>query len=67
VVEYRGEIPPEVRTILFDPQTAGGLLISTEATVAKALHSALRESGVAAEQIGRVNPKAGKLIKVLGT
>jgi selenide,water dikinase len=67
VVEYKGKIPVEVKTILFDPQTAGGLLISVEAAAAPDLKHALRQAGAAAEQIGRVNPKAAKLIQVLGS
>ena len=67
VVEYRGEISPELRALLFDPQTAGGLLISVAGARAEALQSALRKAGVPAEQIGRVNPKAAKLIKVIGS
>jgi selenide, water dikinase len=66
VVEYKGDIPVEVKTLLFDPQTAGGLLISVEASGATELEGALRQAGVAAGQIGRVNPKAATLIQVLG-
>jgi selenide, water dikinase len=67
VVEYKGELADEIKTMLFDPQTAGGLLISVEASAAPELQRALREAGVLAEQIGRVNPKAAKLIQVLGS
>jgi len=66
VVEYQGEIPADLKTILFDPQTAGGLLISVAASVAGQLLSALHSAGVAAQQIGAVNPKAAKLIQVSG-
>jgi selenide,water dikinase len=52
LVEYDDDVPAEVRALLFDPQTAGGLLISTPepAPLAQALHDA----GVAAVQIGEV-------------
>jgi selenide,water dikinase len=66
VVEYRGEIAADLKTILFDPQTAGGLLISVAESVAGQLLSALHSAGVAAQQIGTVNPKAAKLIQVSG-
>ena len=66
VVEYQGEIPADLKTILFDPQTAGGLLISVAASVAGQLLSALHSAGVGAQQIGAVNPKAAKLIQVSG-
>jgi selenide,water dikinase len=67
VVEYRGEISAELKALLFDPQTAGGLLISVASSRAQELHRALGGAGVRAELIGRVNPKAAKLIQVLGS
>jgi selenide, water dikinase len=63
LVEYDDEgIPEEVRALLFDPQTAGGLLISTPD--GSSLTSALRKAGVAAEQIGQVGAKAKPRIRV---
>ena len=47
-------IPDAVRTLLYDPQTAGGLLISVAAERASSLVGSLREEGVPAAQIGRV-------------
>jgi selenide,water dikinase len=66
VVEYRGKMPAELKTVMFDPQTAGGLLISVAESVAGQLISALQTAGVAVRQIGAVNPKAAKLIQVSG-
>ena len=51
-------ISDDVRTLLYDPQTAGGLLISMAAESAPALLSSLREQGVPAEAIGRVRAPA---------
>ena len=51
-------IPDDVRTLLYDPQTAGGLLISVAPDNAPALVSSLRERGVPAEAIGRVRAAA---------
>src|SRR5712691_8754055 len=34
VVQYEDGIPDDVKTVLFDPQTAGGLLVSVDATAA---------------------------------
>ena len=48
-------IPHDVRTLLYDPQTAGGLLISVAPGSAPALLVALRDGGVAAAEIGRVS------------
>ena len=63
LVEYDDDgIPEEVRALLFDPQTAGGLLISTPD--GSSLSSALRKAGVAAEQIGDVGAKAKPRIRV---
>jgi len=47
-------VPPEFETLLYDPQTSGGLLISLDAAQAPALESALRAAGVPASIMGRV-------------
>jgi selenide,water dikinase len=47
-------IPDDLRTLLYDPQTAGGLLISIAAGNASDLVASLREAGVGAAVIGRV-------------
>jgi selenide, water dikinase len=52
LVEYDSGIPDDVRALLFDPQTAGGLLIST--ADGQGLAGALNEAGVSAVQIGAV-------------
>ncbi len=64
VVQYEDGIPEDVKTILFDPQTAGGLLISVAATAAADLQHALHQSGVPALEIGEVLPLAQRLIEV---
>jgi selenide, water dikinase len=62
LVEYDDEVPEEVRALLFDPQTAGGLLISTPDGTS--LGNALRDAGVAAVEIGQVLPKRKPRIRV---
>jgi selenide, water dikinase len=47
-------IADDVRALLYDPQTAGGLLISVAAESSGALQQSLRYAGVAAVKIGRV-------------
>jgi selenide,water dikinase len=47
-------IPDELRTLIYDPQTAGGLLISVAADSAPDLLASLRASEVPAERIGSV-------------
>ena len=48
-------IPEELRTLLYDPQTAGGLLISVGTGSASDLVASLQENGVGAAVIGRVS------------
>ena len=52
LVEYDDGVPEDVRALLFDPQTAGGLLISTPDS--GPLARALNDAGVAAVEIGTV-------------
>jgi len=54
MVGYADSVPEEVRTLLYDPQTAGGLLISVAGDEAAALTQALQEAGVPAVEIGEV-------------
>jgi selenide,water dikinase len=54
LVTYAENVPQELRTILYDPQTAGGLLISVAAPDAERLAAAMRERGVPAVRIGEV-------------
>ncbi len=64
VVEYDSTVPEELRTLLFDPQTAGGLLISVAAGQAPSLRSALTAAGVPTVEIGEVRPSGKPLIAV---
>jgi selenide, water dikinase len=64
VASYEDGIPSEVRTLLFDPQTAGGLLIAVTADDAAPLLRALTMAGVAAVEIGKVIPATKPLIYV---
>jgi len=63
-VGYDGDIPEEVKTLLFDPQTAGGLLISVAAGQADQLLRNLQAAGVPAARIGEVLPQTKPLITV---
>ena len=64
LVEYDPSVPADIRTLLFDPQTAGGLLISVSAEDAGALTRALQDAGVSAVEIGEVLPRTKPLIRV---
>ena len=64
LVEYDDGIPEEVKTLLFDPQTAGGLVIAVASENAAALTSALLAASVPAVEIGEVLPRTKPLIRV---
>jgi selenide, water dikinase len=64
VVSYDDAVREDIRTLLFDPQTAGGLLISVSADRASALLAALAAGGVPTTEIGEVLPPAKPLISV---
>jgi selenide, water dikinase len=52
-------IPDDLRTLLYDPQTAGGLLISVAPDHAEAILTALRHAGLNAARIGSVLARDG--------
>jgi selenide,water dikinase len=64
LVGYDPSVPEDLRTLLFDPQTAGGLLISVSAKNAAPLTRDLQNAGVPAVEIGEVRPPAKPLITV---
>jgi selenide, water dikinase len=64
LVGYDDAVPEDLRAILFDPQTAGGLLISVASEAAAQLISSLKSGGVSAIQIGEVRTKAKPLITI---
>ncbi len=59
LVEYDDGVPDDVRALLFDPQTAGGLLIAVADDQQASLLAALKGAQVPAVRIGDVLP-AGK-------
>jgi selenide, water dikinase len=63
-VEFAPGISEEIKTLLFDPQTAGGLLISVAATDADRLAREFQHKGVPAVEIGEVLPRTQPLIFV---
>jgi len=64
-VGYESDIPEEIKTMLFDPQTAGGLLLSVAAEDARPLMDKLLDTGVPAALIGEVLPTGKPLIQVV--
>jgi selenide,water dikinase len=65
LVGYEGEIAEDLKTLLFDPQTAGGLFISITPADGKKLVLDLNEKGIPARQIGNVTESAKPLISVM--
>jgi selenide,water dikinase len=63
-VEFVSGIPDEVRNLLFDPQTSGGLLFSVSAQDAPRLVEALQALPIPAQAIGEVVEKTHPLILV---
>ena len=64
VVDYEGEVPEDLKTLLYDPQTAGGLLISIAADQCEKLVADLNQMGVPAKHIGNVTEAKKPLITV---
>ena len=63
-VDFSPGVPEEIRNLLFDPQTSGGLLFSVPQKDARQLLEALRRKEVDARQIGEVIEKTHPLIHV---
>ncbi len=63
-VEFSAGVSQEVRTMLFDPQTAGGLFISVASDDAVELTAALAAKDVRAVEVGRVVERTNPLIRV---
>jgi len=61
-VQYDEGISEDLKALLFDPQTAGGLLVS--ATDGSRLSEALNTAGIPAAQVGAVLPKSKPRIQV---
>ena len=65
VVSYPDGISEDRKTLLFDPQTAGGLLLAVPAQRSPELIASFGAAGVSASEIGEVIPQTKPLIQVL--
>jgi selenide,water dikinase len=63
-VEFADGISEQMRNLLYDPQTSGGLLLSVGAGDAARLAAALKQTGIPAEEIGEVIAKTHPLLRV---
>jgi len=64
VVSYESGVSAELKTLVFDPQTAGGLLISVARKDCEELAVELRSAGVLAAHIGKVTESRKPLIRI---
>ena len=63
-VEFAESVAEEARSMLYDPQTSGGLLLAVAPEEASQLLAALLEQGIPARDIGEVIEKTKPLIRV---
>ncbi|MFZ0879962.1 MAG: selenide, water dikinase SelD [Candidatus Acidiferrales bacterium] len=63
--QFASGVAEEFRTLFFDPQTSGGLLVSIEELHAAGALESLDRHGVSARAIGRVLEKRSPLIEVV--
>jgi selenide,water dikinase len=53
-VRVVGNVEPELESLMYDPQTSGGLLVAADGAAADRVEAALRDAGVAACRIGTI-------------
>lgn len=63
-VDISPEVAPELRALLYDPQTSGGLLIAVAGVDSGALSDALARRGVTSHVIGHVVARENRAIKI---
>jgi selenide, water dikinase len=63
-VQYADTVSEELRTLIFDPQTAGGLLISVPEGESAKMAAELKAAGLQAGEIGEVVENGKPLIRV---
>jgi selenide,water dikinase len=65
VVQFGSAVNETTKTLLFDPQTAGGLLLSMSASVSDQFLTCFHNRGEAATLIGEVLPRTDALITIV--
>ena len=64
-ITFENTVSEQLRTLMLDPQTSGGLLISLEKEKAQALVESLKGKTACANIIGRVLPFDGKRVRII--
>jgi len=64
-VSFAASVPEENRTLLFDPQTSGGLLIALAPEHEEPARESLQRHGVSGKRVGRVVAKTSGLLMVV--
>lgn len=62
-VRTEGEVRPDLMTLLFDPQTSGGLLAAVKPEMVEAVRAELTEQGIGCWEIGTVEDGLGVVIE----
>jgi len=65
VVEYEGGLVEDKKAVLYDPQTAGGLLISVANEDTLVLLQALGQAGISTVEIGEVHAAGKPIINIV--
>ncbi len=63
-VEFGPEVNAELRDLIFDPQTSGGLFLSVDPSQAELALDLLTKAGVSACFVGSVEPESGYRLRV---
>jgi selenide,water dikinase len=63
-IEFAAGVPADLRDLVFDPQTSGGLLISVAADAAAQLAENLEKAGVKGSFVGTVGTMDGRRLRI---
>jgi selenide, water dikinase len=63
-VDFAESVPEDIRNLLYDPQTSGGLLLAVSRDDSARLVESLRANQVSAQEIGEVVVKTKPLLRV---
>lgn len=64
-VEFGAKVDEITKTLLFDPQTAGGLLLAISASASEGFLRGFQERGGTAVMVGEILPRTDPLIRVV--